>query len=73
MGPTSGGLVAAAVSAGGLAVTVLTVGTEWLSATVAVPVGWLVIGPLVLLFTPALAIVTAISRRLGLKIDVKNR
>lgn len=60
------------IAAGAATVGFLTMGTGWLGAPVCMPVGWVVLGPLALLFVPALAIVTAISRRLGVKIEVSN-
>lgn len=60
------GLVAAAAAGFGA----LTMGTAWMGTSVCLPVGWVIVGPITLLFVPALAIVTAISRRLGVQIEV---
>ena len=62
------GAIAGAVTVFGA----LTMGAAWLNTPVCMPVGWVVVGPLALLFVPALAIVTAISRRLGVQIEVSN-
>lgn len=45
-------------------------GTNWAGQMVQVPIGWLVLGSLVLTFFPALALITAIQRRLGVTVEV---
>lgn len=62
----------AVVSGGAIVAGILLWGHAWTGQTVAVPVGWLLVGAIALLFVPALAIVTAISRRLGVQIEVKD-
>lgn len=62
------GLVAGSLTLFGM----VTLGTGWMSTTACLPVGWLVLGPIILLFVPALAIVTAISRKLGVRIEVED-
>jgi len=65
-------LIEGVIAAGTALVGALTLGTSWLGTSVCIPLGWVVIGPVVLLFVPALAIVTAISRRLGVRIEVES-
>jgi len=60
------GLVAGSITLFG----VISLGTGWMGANACLPVGWLVLGPIILLFVPALAIVTAISRKIGVQIEV---
>jgi len=70
--PVNHTLVEGAIAAGAAGVGFLTMGTGWLGTSVCMPLGWVVLGPLALLFVPALAIVTAISRRLGVKIEISK-
>ena len=59
----SGTLAAAATSRWGAA---------WMSQSVQVPVGWLVVGALVLTFVPTLSLIAVVQRKLGVEVEVTD-
>ena len=45
-------------------------GTGWMAQPVEIPVGWLVVGSLVLTFVPTLSLIAVVQRKLGVSVEV---
>lgn len=64
--------------AGGMAAALLalaassTWGTGWMAQPIEIPVGWLVVGALVLTFVPTLSLVAVVQRRLGVSVEIED-
>lgn len=48
-------------------------GTGWMAQPVEVPVGWLLIGALVLTFVPTLSLVAVVQQKLGVPVATNER
>lgn len=51
----------------------LSMGAAWMNQPVTVPVGWLLIGALVLTFVPTLSLVAVVQRRLGVNVEIEDK
>lgn len=47
-------------------------GTGWMAQPVEIPVGWLVVGALVLTFVPTLSLIAVVQRKLGVSVEVED-